>query len=165
MSSFKRKIKNDSSSSERVEEVKISGVKPWIHNGLGILSSGHRELDEIIGGGIPVGTINLYLNDNFSNYGETLASYNIAEALSHSHHVLLISPYSWTVDSILNNLPKNLSAAKLYQEMEVEELDGKVNEISKDDGNSNITKNSSSTDFGLKIAWQYEKYLSKYILK
>jgi hypothetical protein len=41
----------------------LHGVKPWINCGLGLVSTGLRELDSYLGGGLSLGTMNLLVLD------------------------------------------------------------------------------------------------------
>ena len=113
------------------------GSKPWFNN-LGIVSTGHRELDEYIGGGIALGTLFNVENDIHTNYGETLLSYNIAEGLSHGHNIMVLSTKSVeNIDGLLSRLPYNETIGTIISE--------------------NKSENNGSND--LKIAWQYAKYI------
>lgn len=113
------------------------GCKPWFNN-LGIVSSGHKELDEYIGGGIALGTLLNIENDFYTNYGETILSYNIAEGLSHGHNIMVLSTKSLEkIDNLLSRLPYNETVGTI------------VSESKSENGNSN----------DLKIAWQYAKYI------
>ena len=66
------------------------GVKPCIHNSLGLVSSGHSQLDEILGGGLQLGTCFLVGSDIHSNYADTLVAYGLAEGLSMKQKCLLL---------------------------------------------------------------------------
>jgi hypothetical protein len=175
MSSFKRKVKKESDDKQQssISQVTandgnqfesssisavmdISGTRPWIHNGQCIVSSGHRQLDDLIGGGIPVGTVSMYSYDEVSSYCQTLLSYNIAESLSHDHHTFLILRDSNEADMLLKAVPHNSKIGKQGSNEDVE--DSKENNKAQKDA-SQVT---GGGDWGLKIAWQYSKYLSKY---
>lgn len=180
MSSFKRKVKtpvlsgsespstpDHDSSTENAPQPKllstpsamvavapISGAKPWIHTGLGMVSSGHRELDDIMHGGIPAGSIITHYLDTYSNYSETLMGYSMAEGLSHGHRTLVCCNDEAALETFLQCLPFNLSYDKIH---------------SKNPAETSITSSSASNgtdafDHGLKIAWQYEKYLGTFQL-
>lgn len=162
MSSFKRKIKkevplegNDGGSEvkgdskevnlplEEEGNIEISGIKPWIHNGQSIVSSGHRQLDDLIGGGIPVGTLNLYAFEEGSTYSQQLMYYNLAESVSHNHCTLVVLNDGYDAENILKSIPYNSSIGK----------------DEKSDADKEKEKTNEQADWGLKIAWQYEKYL------
>lgn len=147
---------NKSSSFQTV--VPITGWKPWVHTGLGVISSGHRQLDDLLGGGVPLGTTSLYLTENYSAFGQTLFAYNIAEGVSHGHENLIIVDNGHEAEKMLRLLPLNLNVEKIDPSLSSSAATTTTpDEITDKDS---ATK-SSESGFGLKIAWQYEKYLSK----
>ena len=154
MSSFKRAVKANttveqaSSSAEVADDtvgdnVTVTGVKPWVNTGLGIVSSGNKQLDELIGGGCALGTLTFVESDSFSNYGETLALYSLAESISHKHSVLLVAEDSVEAERLMAALPYNQTI-------------GRAGNVANEDhavvaGNADANK--------LTIAWQYGKYI------
>ena len=105
-SSFRRNIKKtdeSNGSSGRIQP----GVKPWFNCGLGLVSSGNRQLDDSIGGGYSLGTLSLFGTDSISNFGHTILLYNIAESISIGHNTLIVAYRQNAIDNILNNLPHN----------------------------------------------------------
>lgn len=142
--------------------VPISGWKPAVYSNLGLVSSGHRALDDILSGGLMLGSIILYVNeDTISNYGLTLLAYNVAESLSHSHKTLVIGASGYQVETLMNLLPKNVNLDRIIstanRDVDETRVESNPNE------NANETSEKQQTDsWGLKIAWQYEKYLSEY---
>ena len=105
-SSFRKNIKKtdkSDGSSGRIQP----GVKPWFNCGLGLVSSGNRQLDDSIGGGYSLGTLSLIGTDSISNFGHTILLYNIAESISIGHNTLIVAYRQNTIDIILNNLPHN----------------------------------------------------------
>ena len=105
-SSFRRNIKKtdeSNGSSGRIQP----GVKPWFNCGLGLVSSGNRQLDDSIGGGYSLGTLSLIGTDSISNFGHTILLYNTAESTSIGHNTLIVAYRQNTIDNILNNLPHN----------------------------------------------------------
>lgn len=148
---------------------KISGIKPWINGGY-LVSTGIRALDDLVGGGQGLGTVFAIESDSISSYGETILSYGIAQALSSSHRVLVITDCISSSEEISASLPYN-------QNFPAEAEDAKVLPPSKHKETtctdevaplSDPAENSISggdivlrTETGLKIAWQYEKYVSK----
>ncbi len=162
------KVANESTSEVLVSHPVINSVtgwKPWVHTSFGIISSGHRQLDELVGGGIPLGTSTLYLTENYSAFGQTLFAYNLAEGLSHGHENLVVVNNGHEAEKLLRILPLNLNLDKItsnnavtvVQNFECEEP--KTEKLSSSENLHSATKGQS--DFNLKIAWQYEKYLSE----
>jgi elongator complex protein 4 len=140
----------------------ITGWKPWVHTGLGIISSGHRQLDDLIGGGIPLGTMSLYLTENYSAFGQTLFAYNVAEGLSHGHDNLIIVDNGHEAEKLLRMLPLNLNLEKIEPSVNnnvVATASFPISSTESRDEANNQKENQQG--YGLKIAWQYEKYLSE----
>ncbi len=54
------------------------GTRPGLH-GQTLVSSGHAELDKILGGGLPLGSLLLILEDGSSRHHATLLRYFLAE--------------------------------------------------------------------------------------
>jgi hypothetical protein len=153
MTSFRRKLKlssqdGDPSFAAGVDSYeRTSGLKAWASNGLGIVSSGIRQLDELLGGGIPLGTSTLYLLDSYSAYGSSLLAYQCAESISHRQHTAILSNQRETCNNFLNQIPFNRNIS----------LDP-VHESNTKDFIDCIDSN------GLRVAWQYGKYLSKSLI-
>lgn len=164
MSSFRRKTKdvkiptsmngdgdnltleNSSSSgsvSSPVQEVetRISGCKAWVNTGLGIVSSGSRDLDELLGGGVPLGSTVLYQTDSYSTYAHSLLAYHCAESLSHQHQTAVLTWSKEAHQKFVESLPSNRN---LDPDLPPSEEAEKKKEGS-----------------GLTIAWQYDKYLKQ----
>lgn len=153
MSSFKRTVKGSSQpftsapSTGTRDPSSRAGVKPWIHNGLGIVSSGHKQFDEINGGGFVCGTIVCIELDSFTCYGETLVNYGLIEAISHQQPVLLINIDEVSVNRIISSLPLNRT------------LRGSDDDDTDTERSYQREKRNDNSS-QLKIAWQYGKYLS-----
>lgn len=140
MSSFKRNVKKTEDSNHR----SIPGVKPWLNCGLGIVSCGNRELDELIGGGVPLGTLTLLATDTISNYGQTFLSYFAAEGISVGHSVLILTSDDLNLEKFSSSLPYNqhMSSSTVHKQPEEE--------------NSSVNLDSE-----LKLAASYRKYIGK----
>ena len=144
MSSFKKATKA-SDANKVVSEGRMSGVKPWV-NGLSLVSSGIRELDEILGGGHVLGSLCLLHEDTYSNHADTVLMYALAEAISQKHKTLLVVRDAHEARSILTALPFNMNKGSLSLDKKVEVA--KTAEEEEDDKKRH-----------LKIAWQYGKYI------
>jgi predicted ATP-dependent serine protease len=144
MSSFKKATKA-SDGNKLVNEGRMSGVKPWV-NGLSLVSSGIRELDDILGGGHVLGSTCLMHEDSYSNHAETVLLYSLAEAISQKHKTLLIVRDTHEAKAILSSLPFNMNKGSLS--LDKKKTDVKTSEEEEDDKKRH-----------LKIAWQYGKYI------
>lgn len=155
---------NDDDTSE-----KISGVKPWINGGY-LVSTGIRALDDLVGGGQGLGTILTIESDNISSYSDTVLSYGIAQALSSGHRVLVITDCISSSEEISASLPYNQNVKVDSEDMCLLQQRKHQEAADTDNGasNSNLAESdicgsdaATATETGLKIAWQYEKYISK----
>ncbi len=155
MSSFRR-INNKSNSDDKSNDVpvgfKIPGVKSWINNGLGLVSLGNKQVDELLGGGLVLGTALLIETDSFSNYGETLFLYSLSESISMQHDTLLVSLTIEDSTRLISLLPYNQTCGVKTDQNVV----GIQTNIEKAVVPSTVELNK-----GLNIAWQYAKYLPK----
>ena len=133
MSSFKR------SSSSKAKIDRVNGLKSWI-NGVNFVSTGHRQLDEILAGGIALGTITILENDGYSIFAEIFLNYAMAESISQLQNTFIFSRDNSDSEKLLTNLPHNLTRG--------------AEELKNND-------NASKSEDNLKIAWQYGKYLVK----
>ena len=177
--SFRRAKPSSTSPSgagDYAEPRKAAGVKPWI-NGSYLVSTGNRNLDDLIGGGQGLGTALMMETDSFSNYGESLLSYGVAQALSSGHKVLVLSDSSLTAQNIALALPYNQNVGtiskvtngqeQLLKTVSTDESDGEIKEGPPSDGKTSDSEDKTGradkgeSGSGLKIAWQYEKYVMK----
>jgi len=117
------------------------GTKISVHNGQLLISTGLHEFDDILGGGVAIGSILLIEEDNPTNYSQHLLRYFLAEGFALNHEIMLLSPDD--PQSFVQNLPTNLTLMLREEEMELDKLEEK----------------ESAESQKLTIAWQYEKYL------
>lgn len=164
MSSFRRNLKKNEDQNTYV------GVKPWLNCGLGMISSGLKELDDFIGGGIPLGTVTLLIQDDTTNYAKTLVAYNIAEGTSVGHACLILTTLEATIEELLNGLPWNQyfksAATKITSENPGHTLTDLDAGIGTDLSNSSMFTTDEVYDIinassELKIAHAYRKYIGK----
>ena len=68
------------------------------------MSTGLADLDKLLGGGIPLGTVTLLLEDSFSQHHATLLKYFLAEGAAHDHAL------QWACsDSQVHTLPQKVT--------------------------------------------------------
>ena len=118
---------------------RMPGVKPWI-NGQNLVSSGNKELDDILGGGYALGSTCILHEDVYSNYAETLMHYSIAEAVSQGHKTLIICRNRTEARGLISSLPFNMNKGEIVLNAKEEET-------------------ADSRRKHLIIAWQYGKYI------
>ncbi|GAA5815801.1 hypothetical protein MFLAVUS_009316 [Mucor flavus] len=68
-----------------------SGSRLSAYNGQLLISTGVPSLDDILGGGQPVGTIMLIKEDRATTYAQLLLKYFIAQGISSGHHCAVAS--------------------------------------------------------------------------
>ena len=171
MMSFRRAKPSTSKTSvgDHDEIRKISGVKPWL-NASYLVSTGNRNLDDLIGGGQGLGTIMMIESDCISNYGESILSYGVAQALSSGHKVLVLTDSSQSPESLVSILPYNQNVGKSIANSFPQEIlkcdeivNGEIGTVTTpnlDNDRSTIPVILKRPDeSGLKIAWQYKKYV------
>jgi elongator complex protein 4 len=88
----------------RSKVVQIPGAKVSLYNNQLLISSGIPSLDQLLGGGIAVGTVLLIEEDVYGNYARTMLKYFCAEAVMTGHSLLLASTDS-SPDQLLKDLP------------------------------------------------------------
>jgi hypothetical protein len=168
--SFRRAKDKSASLGENDNETKkISGVKPWINGGY-LVSTGNRKLDELLGGGQGLGTALMVESDSFSNYGESILMYSMAQALSSGHKVLVLTDCHCSTENIASMLPYNQNIANSSAKSQPvtssseEKVVGQSTETGSDDIKTEINTPETAPigdGSGLVIAWQYEKYIKK----
>jgi len=149
LSTRKNAFTNESVSSRKLPR----GSKPSVHNGQLLISSGLQELDEILGGGIAVGSVILLEEEIYTEHFLALLKYFLVEGLANDHVIAVISADKSTGD-IVRKLPRNL----MYEEALLQStLENSKNDHVKD---SDSGEQSFAPKESMKIAWQYEKYLN-----
>ncbi|KAK5649780.1 hypothetical protein RI129_000809 [Pyrocoelia pectoralis] len=86
----------------------IPGTKPNIQNGQLLLSSGIPSLDELTGGGFPVGSVVFIEEDEQCTYAKILLKYFLAEGVVSGHSTFIASQDTST-NSIMQELPDVMS--------------------------------------------------------
>ncbi|CAO3598891.1 unnamed protein product [Absidia cylindrospora] len=67
------------------------GSRLSAYNGQLLVSTGVPSLDDILGGGLPVGTVLLVKEDWATTYAQLLLKYFVAQGISSGHHCALVS--------------------------------------------------------------------------
>lgn len=60
------------------------GTRPGLH-GQTIISTGLADLDQLLGGGLPLGTLTLILEDGWTQHHATILKYFLAEGAACGH--------------------------------------------------------------------------------
>ncbi|KAJ1929963.1 Elongator subunit elp4 [Tieghemiomyces parasiticus] len=80
------------------------GTKLSAHNGQVLVSSGVPSLDDVLGGGLAVGSVVLVLADRRTSYAEVLLNYFVAQGLASGHRIHMASADSHPGE-LLSRLP------------------------------------------------------------
>lgn len=114
-----------------------SGTRLSAYNGQLLISTGVPSLDDILGGGQPVGTIMLIKEDRATTYAQLLLKYFIAQGISSGHHCAVSSR---------DEDPKEMLKTLMW-----------LATSDRDDDDESETKNTrtDAKSDRLKIAWRY----------
>lgn len=126
------------------------GTKQSVHNGQILVSSGLHDLDVLLGGGLPLGTLICLQEDEHSQYCQTLLKYFISEGISCKHANLICAPFSCpSAAHATDYLPFNHSIFQLTQpkEAEAQQQQQQAKEM------------NAKPD--LKIAWRYNEFVEQ----
>ncbi len=115
----------------------LHGCRSW-PAGSFITSSGIPSLDTILRGGLALGTVCLVESDAFGIYSRVLEQCFISQGVLQQHKTIVVTPDAMApAEVFVSTLP---AAAALAP---------------------SSTPTSSTTEDGLTVAWQYEKYLTQ----
>lgn len=117
------------------------GSRLSAYNGALLISTGVPSLDDILGGGLPVGTVLLIKEDRATTYAQLLLKYFMAQGIASGHQCALAS-----LDEDANELLRNLMWLAT-SDTDVDDHE----EGSKLAGG----RNARTGDDRLKIAWRY----------
>ncbi|CAK7308870.1 Elongator complex protein 4 [Vulpes lagopus] len=119
--------------------VSIAGTRPSVRNGQLLVSTGLPALDQLLGGGLAVGTVLLIEEDKYNIYSSLLFKYFLAEGVINGHTLLVASAKEDPAD-ILQELPAPLLDDNCKKDFDEDVCNHKTPE-------SNIK---------MKIAWRYQ---------
>ena len=145
-----------------------SGSRISIINGQTLTSSGVASLDELIGGGIPMGKIMLIKSDRYTGYGNLLLKYFLAQGIAHQQ-IVSLSSLDEKPESIFEGL---MGLVKGKQESTIEDGSTEKEEefIPQLSGVSGLprpmgalrtqnekTRGVSQNNAAMTIAWRYQR--------
>ncbi|KAM5222467.1 elongator complex protein 4 isoform 1-T1 [Hipposideros larvatus] len=140
VTSFQRKGPRASSSDSGGSRlVSIAGTRPSVRNGQLLVSTGLPALDQLLGGGLAVGTVLLIEEDKYNIYSPLLFKYFLAEGIINRHTLLVASAKEDPAD-IIQELPAPLLDDNCKKKFDEDVYNHKTPE-------SNIK---------MKIAWRYQ---------
>ncbi|XP_003412348.1 elongator complex protein 4 isoform X3 [Loxodonta africana] len=119
--------------------VSIAGTRPSVRNGQLLVSTGLPALDQLLGGGIAVGTVLLIEEDKYNIYSPLLFKYFLAEGII-SRHSLLVASAKEDPANILQELPAPFLDDNCKKEFDEDACNHKTPE----------------PNIEMKIAWRYQ---------
>ncbi|XP_031227122.1 elongator complex protein 4 isoform X1 [Mastomys coucha] len=137
-SSFQRRGKASGGPGGGPRLLSIAGTRPSVRNGQLLVSTGLPALDQLLGGGLAVGTLLLIEEDKYNIYSPLLFKYFMAEGIINGH-TLLVASAKESPANILQELPAPLLDDNGKKELE-DVHSAKTPEL----------------DVNMKIAWRYQ---------
>uniref|UniRef100_A0A2K5Y0P3 Elongator complex protein 4 n=1 Tax=Mandrillus leucophaeus TaxID=9568 RepID=A0A2K5Y0P3_MANLE len=119
--------------------VSIAGTRPSVRNGQLLVSTGLPALDQLLGGGLAIGTVLLIEEDKYNIYSPLLFKCFLAEGIV-SGHTLLVASAKEDPANILQELP-----APLLDDNSKKEFDEDV-----------YNHKTPESNIKMKIAWRYQ---------
>jgi len=162
---------------------KAPGTRPWI-NGNTLISSGNKDLDSVLGGGLCLGTLTLVEEDRFSDHALLLGKYFVAQGVSGQQCCLVVGAEGSKAaleETYVAQLPFDLTYKRNEQsKQEQEQKKPALSSIPATSTRSTPPPSALSTfpsglqqalptlpflstkiEDPLSIAWQYRKYIGK----
>lgn len=102
--SFKKRLHAPQGSKTSQNTPLPDGVRISPNTGSPVTSWGLRPIDAAIGGGLPLGTLTILIEDHPSSYYRALCSYVIAQGI-HSSHAVAIASFDQPSNFYVDNLP------------------------------------------------------------
>jgi len=133
----------------RIKVGNIPGTRPSLYNNQLLVSSGIPSLDNVIGGGVAVGTVMLVEEDVFGSYARLMLKYFTAEAIV-SQQAMFLCSQEEIPEQLVKELPAPIDTIKRSEA--VAAAFSKPSVI-RDDG---VKASYGSEDEKMKIAWRYQ---------
>ncbi|KAI9168411.1 Elongator subunit elp4 [Blastocladiella emersonii ATCC 22665] len=127
------------------------GVKLSPHNALALLSTGVGSLDDLLGGGLPLGTLLVIEEDRATGYAQLLLQYFIAQGIQHGHHVLVASADE-DPSSLVAGAPAPVDPATASRTRKGAAFEAARAAASVKEGSSG----AAAGEERMKIAWRYQ---------
>ena len=123
----------------------LPGTKPWL-NGVRLVSTGLAQLDQFLGGGLPLGSLVLIEEDQNAVHAQTLMQYFVSQGIACGHRVCIAGGDGLQgFQEFVNTLPANVSTS------------GRSS--SQTENSQQKMESTQDPSSELKIAWQYKKYM------
>lgn len=154
MSSFKKRVPSTGSSTAAPPP----GTRVSAYNSSVLLSTGIASVDDVLGGGCPLGSIILVEEDQDTSYANLLIKYWIAQGLCcpAQQIMLALSGLDQPPEEIISKLPYSDDAVATAQAQSASSstAPASTSNAATDDEDENMA--GSSTSSAMKIAFRYE---------
>lgn len=147
MSSFRRRIP---ATAEPQLPPAPPGTRIVAHTGQFVVSSGVASLDEVVGGGFPLGSLALLKLDRGTSYGNLLLRYFAAQALVDRHGLIVVTCDS-DPETFVKTLPRPIDGSAVGGAEDEEDNNVGPAGLDVDDDGGLEEKPDD-----LKIAWRYK---------
>ncbi len=138
--SFVRKTKGVTSSGAPGPQ--SLGTRACPTGGPPLVSTGCADLDRVLGGGLPLGTLSVFSEDGWTPHATLFLKYFVSEAVAVGHSVGVVrhehQPYTSAADFLLRRMSKS--------------------DAMKEEAAERAEIAATREETKLRIAWQYEKY-------
>jgi hypothetical protein len=150
-----------SSSTASVGSGQIPSTRPCFSGGPFVISSGCDGLDKLFGGGIPLGTITVFSQDEgWANHDEIFLKYFVSEGVATGQSVGVIKPSVWE-DGLVERGNHGTDMAQRNGVGDFLLRRMSKNEAMKEAAAEKAAEAAAQAETKLRIAWQYEKYAKR----
>lgn len=145
-----------------------------MHNGQLLVSTGLNELDQLIGGGLPIGSLTCVMEDRLSQHANRqLQKYFVSEGISCGHRVIHASMQAGSM-ALQRELPWNVSFQREMADAEEQQQQqkkqttatavvGETSAVSSSSSSSGKSTSASVESEELRIAWRYRDFVQEQI--
>ncbi|KAI8783519.1 elongator complex protein 4 [Biomphalaria glabrata] len=149
----KREVTSSFQKRAKVKIGQIPGTRPSLYNNQLLISTGIPSLDNVVGGGLAVGTVFLVDEDVYGSYARIMLKYFIAEGIMTKQSIFLSSAQEKTI-KLVEELPAPLEDPTASVKTE-ESPSSAVSHNQNQDLKPSEDKTKKQEEENLKIAWRY----------
>lgn len=134
------------------------GTRPGL-NGQVLISTGVAGLDKLLGGGLPLGSLLLVLEDSHSQQHLNLLKCFLAEGVCCKHSLALVTGQQLDLQAVADFLPSLAKSSSSSAGQAASSSSVPSSSATPAGAAAAGTGAAGAPDDGLKIAWQYRKYI------
>ncbi|CAL1529602.1 unnamed protein product [Lymnaea stagnalis] len=132
----------------------ISGTRPSLYNNQLLISTGIPSFDNVIGGGLAVGTVLLVEEDTYSSYAKIMLKYFIAEGVMTGQSIFLSSAKE-PPQQLIKELPAPIDDTRVHSKVYPSKSVPPPS-TGHPESQKSITDNATNDNDKMKIAWRYQ---------